>query len=100
MRPAFLTDQDEEEEDEDDSVLLSPVVGGGKDAVTSAVCSLTAPAPDSSTAVTRYLIKHLPKQLTALRNQKHELEDKIHDLEQVVSEQRTQMAEYGRHYEV
>ena len=35
-----------------------------------------------------------------LRNQKHELEDKIHDLEQVVSEQRTQMAEYERRAEV
>ena len=34
------------------------------------------------------------------RNQKHELEDKIHDLEQVVSEQRTQMAEYERRAEV
>ena len=33
--PAFLTDQDEEKEDEDDSDLLTPVVGGGKDAVTS-----------------------------------------------------------------
>ena len=35
-----------------------------------------------------------------LRNQKHELEDKIHDLEQVVSEQRTQMAEYERRAEL
>ena len=34
---AFLTDQDKEKEDEDDSdlLLLTPVVGGGKDAVTS-----------------------------------------------------------------
>ena len=80
--------------------------------------SSSSSAPDSSTAVTRYLIKHLPKQLTQLRykqsycqskvyisssflrNQKHELEDKIHDLEQVVSEQRTQMAEYERRAEV
>ena len=55
---------------------------------------------DSSTAVTRYLIKHLPKQLTQLRNQKHELEDKITDLEQVISEQRTQNAEYERRAEL
>ena len=41
---------------------------------------------DSSTAVTRFLIKHLPKQLTQLRNEKHELEDKILDFEQIVSE--------------
>ena len=56
---AFLTDQDEEKEDEDDSDLLTPVVGGGKDAVTSVKLqqssgvSVTsaAPAPDSSMAV-------------------------------------------------
>ena len=107
MRPAFLTDQEEEEEeDDDDSDLLSAVVGGGEHTgagvqQSSGVSAPSAaPAPDSSTAVTRYLIKHLPKQLTALRNQKHELEDKIHDLEQVVSEQRTQMAEYERRAEV
>ena len=46
------------------------------------------------------MIKHFPKQLTALRNQKHELEDNIHYHEQVVSEQRTQMAEYERRAEV
>ena len=105
MRPAFLTDQEEEEEDEDDSDLLSAVVGGedagaGVQQSSGVSAPSAAPAPDSSTAVTRYLIKHLPKQLTALRNQKHELEDKIHDLEQVVSEQRTQMAEYERRAEV
>ena len=60
MRPAFLTDQDEEEEeeDEDDSVLLSPMVGGGKDAVTSVQphqsssvsATSAAPAPNCSTA--------------------------------------------------
>jgi len=55
---------------------------------------------DSSTAVTRYLIKHLPKQLTQLRNEKHELEDKIHDFEQIVSEQRMQMAEHERRVEI
>ena len=59
--PAFLTDQDEEKEDEDDSDLLTPVVGGGKDAVTSGSVKLqqssgvsvtsAAPAPDSSMAV-------------------------------------------------
>ena len=35
-----------------------------------------------------------------LRNQKHELEDKIHDLEHVVTEQRAQMAEYERRAEL
>tara|TARA_Y100001956_G_C4033173_1_gene147215 strand:- start:409 stop:549 length:141 start_codon:yes stop_codon:yes gene_type:complete len=42
------------------------------------------------------LIKHFPKQLTALRNQKYELEDNIHYHKQVVSEQRTQISEYER----
>ena len=55
---------------------------------------------NSSTAVTRYLIKHLPKQLTQLRNEKHQLEDKILDFEQIVSQQRAQMAEYERRCEV
>ena len=55
---------------------------------------------DSSTAVTRFLIKHLPKQLTQLRNEKHKLEDKIHDFEQIVSEQRMQMAEHERRVEL
>jgi len=55
---------------------------------------------DSSADVTRFLIKHLPKQLTQLRNEKHELEDKIHDFEQVVSEQRMQMNEHERRVEV
>jgi len=55
---------------------------------------------DSSAEVTRFLIKHLPKQLTQLRNEKHELEDKIHDFEQIVSEQRMQMSEHERRLEV
>ena len=43
------------------------------------------------------MIKHFPKQLTALRNQKYELEDNIHYYhKQVVSEQRTQISEYER----
>lgn len=42
------------------------------------------------------MIKHFPKQLTALRNQKYELEDNIHNHKQVVSEQRTQISEYER----
>ena len=33
--------------------------------------------------VNRFLIKHLPKQLSQLRNEKVQLEDKIHDLELV-----------------
>jgi hypothetical protein len=35
-----------------------------------------------------------------LRNEKHELEDKIHDFEQIVSEQRMQMSEHERRVEV
>ena len=67
----------------------------------SSVCSFTRvpafrrpPRPPPRTAPWRYLIKHFPQQLTALRNQKHELEDNIHYHEQVVSEQRTQISEY------
>merc|ERR1719154_26118 len=55
---------------------------------------------DNSTAVTRFLIKHLPKQLTQLRNEKHQLEDKIHDFETIISKQRMQMAEHERRVEV
>ena len=88
-------DEEEEEEEEED----------GDGAVALAVAGLAGEGgsgggQDSSTSVTRYLIKHLPKQLTQLRNQKHELEDKITDLEQVISEQRTQNAEYERRAEV
>jgi len=54
---------------------------------------------DSSAEVTRFLIKHLPKQLTQLREEKLTLEDRIHDLELVVSEQRMQMAEHERRAE-
>jgi len=60
----------------------------------------TQSSSDSSTAVTRFLIKHLPKQLTQLRNEKHKLEDKVHDFEQIVSEQRMQMAEHERRVEL
>ena len=85
--------EEEEDGDEDEASHLAALgveaadVGGGE-------------GQDSSTAVTRYLIKHLPKQLTQLRNQKHELEDKITDLEQVISEQRTQNGEYERRAEL
>ena len=110
MRPTFPLPGDEEEDDDDANDLINAVVGEampniGNSSSTEEGGSNTNPqptvaAPDTSTAVTRYLIKHLPKQLTQLRNQKHELEDKIHDLEQVVSEQRSQMAEYERRAEL
>jgi len=74
--------------------------GSTDDAPPEVAISAGTSGQDGSTAVTRYLIKHLPKQLTQLRNQKHELEDKIHDLEQVVSEQRSQMMEYERRAEI
>jgi len=56
-------------------------------------------SPESSMAVTRFLIKHLPKQLSRLRNEKAELEEKIHDLEATVSEQRGKMGEHERRVE-
>jgi len=106
MRP-FPLEGEEEEDEEGENDLLNAVVGEAmpniaqttEDGGSNPPATVAAP-PDSSTAVTRYLIKHLPKQLTQLRNQKHELEDKIHDLEQVVSEQRSQMAEYERRAEL
>jgi len=106
MRPFPLEGEEEEDEDGEND-LLNSVVGEAmpniaqttEDGGSNPPATVAAP-PDSSTAVTRYLIKHLPKQLTQLRNQKHELEDKIHDLEQVVSEQRSQMAEYERRAEL
>ena len=58
-------------------------------------CAASRPPPRTAprrSPATYYLVKHFLKQLSALRNQKHELEDKIHDLEQV--------AEYERRYEV
>ena len=49
-------------------------------------------ASENATAVTRFLIKHLPKQLAKLRHDKSELEDKIRDLETVVSNQNVAMS--------
>ena len=110
MRPTFPLPGDEEEDDDDANDLINAVVGEAMPNIANSSSTEdggsnpnpqpTVAAPDTSTAVTRYLIKHLPKQLTQLRNQKHELEDKIHDLEQVVSEQRSQMAEYERRAEL
>jgi hypothetical protein len=53
-------------------------------------------SPESSTAVTRFLIKHLPQQLARLRNEKAELEEKVRDLEAMVSQQRNSLAEQER----
>ena len=111
MRPAFPMaapapdheTEDEEEDNEDDllqAVDIPADIAQASSQVNQPLQAAGSAVSDSSTAVTRYLIKHLPKQLTQLRNQKHELEDKITDLEQVVSEQRTQMAEYERRAEL
>merc|ERR1712008_565343 len=82
-----LPEDDEDDDDEEDSRTGREMVQG-------------AMAQDSSSAaVTRFLIKHLPKQLTQLKEEKGQLEDKIHDLELVVSEQRMQMAEHERRVE-
>ena len=53
-------------------------------------------SPESSTAMTRFLIKHLPQQLARLRNEKAEQEDKIRELESLVSQQRYSLAEQER----
>ena len=106
-RPSFLTlsQPDTEDEGEDGGTDLAGLAvpgaeGGAEGAGAAGGAGGAGGSQDSSTAVTRYLIKHLPKQLTQLRNQKHELEDKITDLEQVISEQRTQNAEYERRAEL
>jgi predicted RNase H-like nuclease (RuvC/YqgF family) len=84
--PSFIENLDESDDEENNDEAFD---------------SEQAPqSSDSSTEVTRFLIKHLPKQLTQLRNEKHELEDKIHDFEQIVSEQRMQMSEHERRVEV
>ena len=44
-------------------------------------------AAENATTVTRFLIKHLPKQLSQLRHDKSELEDKIRDLDTLISNQ-------------
>merc|ERR1712038_2224171 len=59
-----------------------------------------AGASENSTAVTRFLIKHLPKQLSKLRNDKAELEEKIRDLETTISNQSQAMLEMGRRVEI
>ena len=57
-------------------------------------------ASENATAVTRFLIKRLPKQLSKLRNDKSELEDKIQDLEATISNQNQAMLEMERRVEV
>ena len=57
-------------------------------------------ASENATAVTRFLIKHLPKQLSTLRNDKIELEEKIRDLETLLSNQNVAMNEMERRIEV
>merc|ERR1719206_1544685 len=81
----------EDEDDEDEVTGADPT---GRERVQNALGE-----DSSSAAVTRFLIKHLPKQLSQLRDEKVQLEDKIHDLELVVSEQRMQMAEHERRVE-
>ena len=55
---------------------------------------------ENATAVTRFLIKHLPKQLAKLRHDKSELEDKIRDLETLISNQNVAMSEMERRIDV
>jgi hypothetical protein len=51
-------------------------------------------------AVTRFLIKRLPKQLAKLRHDKGELEEKIRDLESLISNQNVSMSEMERRVDV
>ena len=55
---------------------------------------------ENATAVTRFLIKRLPKQLSKLRNDKAELEERILDLEQTISNQNQAMLEMERRVDV
>ena len=57
-------------------------------------------ASENATAVTRFLIKRLPKQLSRLKNEKAELEEKIQDLEQTISNLNQAMLEMERRVEV
>ena len=50
--------------------------------------------------MTRFLIKHLPKQMSKLRNDKADLEDKIEDLEQRISQQNVALGEMERRNDV
>ncbi|XP_023322847.1 synaptonemal complex protein 1 [Eurytemora carolleeae] len=51
---------------------------------------------ESPTDVTRFLIHHLPIQLSKLRNEKSELEEKNMDMEQVISDQKNSIVELER----
>uniref|UniRef100_A0A0K2T4V6 Uncharacterized protein n=1 Tax=Lepeophtheirus salmonis TaxID=72036 RepID=A0A0K2T4V6_LEPSM len=55
---------------------------------------------ESATTVTRFLIKHLPKQLSRLRTDKMDLEEKIRGLEARISEQNITMSELDRRTEL
>ena len=71
MRPNFLA-EDEDDEDDDDADLIAavgdlPPASSETSGVSSSSSNPAPVANDGSTAVTRYLIKHLPKQLTQLR---------------------------------
>ena len=73
-RPSFLPEDDEDDDDDDNDLIaavgdLPPADLAPASSETSGGSSHPAPTgpADGSTAVTRYLIKHLPKQLTQLR---------------------------------
>lgn len=99
VRPTFQQDYNDGEDDDDDDdgdysdneegEQRRRRQGGGRRRRNSQ-------SPESSTAVTRFLIKHLPQQLARLRNEKAELEDKVRDLEDLVSHQRNSLAEQER----
>jgi hypothetical protein len=99
VRPTFQMSDDEDEDEEDDAEGGSTDGegerrrrrrGGGRHR------RRDSQSPESSTAVTRFLIKHLPQQLARLRNEKSELEDKIRELESLVIQQRYCLAEQER----
>lgn len=78
VRPTYETGSSDDDDDDDDGRRRRGA------------------SPESSTAVTRFLIKHLPKQLSQLRNEKAILEEKVKDLEALNMEQRTRMGEHER----
>ena len=71
-----------------------------EDEASEAAAAAREEASENATAVTRFLIKHLPKQLSQLRHDKSELEDKIRDLDTLISNQNVAMTEMERRIDV
>jgi len=96
VRPTFQQDYDDDEDDVDSSDNEGQEGEQPRRRRAGQRHRRNSQSPESSTAVTRFLIKHLPQQLAKLRNEKAELEEKVHDLEALVSQQRNSLAEQER----